>query len=96
MRRVTDRVDGVLIAYCWRCNAHVQESLGTTLSAHYTETIICRRCGADNSVRPSLGQRWEYGRRLARRRKQVWGWLWWVRRAPWKCWVMPYELNDAA
>lgn len=88
-----ERIDGVLIAYCWRCQAHVQESLGNNLSASYTETILCSQCGADNSVRPPLLWRLRYGARNAWKRYRVSGWLWWVGYAPWKCWQMPYELN---
>lgn len=87
------RVDGVWIAYCWGCLAHVQESLGKGLSVRYTETIICWQCGADNSVRPPLGWRLAYGLRNARKRRRIFGWLWFASYAPWKCWMMPYELK---
>ena len=92
MRRRIERVDGVLVAYCWRCAAHVQEALGATLSAIPTETVLCHRCGADNSVRPSLLYRLAYGCKRARKRRRVFGPLWWVR-SPWTCWMMPYELR---
>ena len=93
-RRRIERVDGVLIAYCQKCSAHVQESLGATFNTAYTETIECRHCGADNSVRPPLGWRLAYGWRMARKRRRVFGWLWWTKRPPWECWLMPYELKS--
>ena len=93
-RPFTRRVDGVLIAYCWGCVAHVQESLGSRLSARYEETIICHACGRDNSVRPPLAWRWSYGVRNAKKRRRVLGWFWWTRYAPWKCWMMPYEMGS--
>mgnify|MGYP001610290005 CR=1 FL=1 len=93
MRQKIDRIDGVLIAYCRRCGAHVQESLGATLRTGYTETILCWNCGADNSVRPPLGWRLAYGLKNARKRRSVLGLLWWTRYAPWKCWMMPYEIK---
>ena len=93
MRQIIERVDGVLIAYCWRCSAHVQESLGAALSARYTETIVCWKCDADNSVRPPLTWRLSYGIKNARKRRGIFGWLWWTRYAPWRCWMMPYEMK---
>ena len=91
-RERVERIDGVLIAHCRQCYAHVQESLGERLSAGYTETIICPDCGRDNSVRPPLGWRLGYGLKLARKRLRVFGPLWWVRYPPWRCWMMPYEM----
>ena len=94
MRQRIERVNGVLAALCWGCAAHVQETVGPRLTARYTESIYCWRCGADNSVRPPLWWRWKYGLAMARKRRRAYGWRWWTRYAPWKCWMMPYELND--
>ena len=93
IRRRVQRVDGVLIAYCWLCGAHVQEALGPSFGTHYTETIICSGCGTDNSVRPPLGWRLAYGLKNAKKRRRVQGWLWWTKYSPWKCWMMPYEIT---
>lgn len=86
------QLDGVLVVRCRRCPAHVQESLGSSLSATHTETILCHQCGADNSVRPPLGWRLAYGLKRARKRRRVFGPLWWAK-TPWECWMMPYELK---
>ena len=88
-----ETTDGALRRHCGNCDAVVESTLRAAFGTKITETILCPACGADNSVRPSMIQRWRYGHARAQRRRRVGGFFWWARYAPWKCWLMPYELE---
>lgn len=84
--------DGLAVP-CKSCGTYVMQVLMPPLRFNFEETIVCQACGRDNSVRPPLSYRWAYGWARARKRRLALGWWWWLRYAPWKCWLMPYELG---
>lgn len=88
---LVERVGGVLQRRCRECGTVVESTLGLALSTRFTETVVCPGCGVDNSVRPSFIQRLRYGRRMAAKKRLVLGFWWWLRYAPWRCWLMDYE-----
>lgn len=82
----------MLMRYCKKgCKTVVESTLGTAFSTKYTETILCPKCRADNSLRPSLWWRFKHAQQRARKLRRVYGWLWWRRYAPWRCLLTPSE-----
>ena len=80
--------------YCKRgCGTVVWSSLSIERKPNFTETVLCPHCGADNSVRPTLSQRWKYAHTLMKRRRRVLGFWWWTRQRFWNCFRMPYEMR---
>ena len=67
--------EGVMKRLCRRkrCGAVVESTLSTVFNTSINEVILCPSCGADNSLRPSLGQRLRLGLRRMRRRRMALG-----------------------
>ena len=74
------------------CGAVVWSYLSTSpYPPRAAETILCPRCGADNSIAPSLGERWRNARRQWRKYRRVYGFFWWTRHAPWRGFLLERE-----
>jgi hypothetical protein len=88
---VTTEVRQPLRRLCGRCGAVVEETLQVFFRTSPEEHIICKGCGQDCSVPPSLFYRLKYARKRWRNKQRAHGMFWWINHNPLRDFMLDRE-----